>query len=338
MNEVTKFENLVPTYERPLSSLEVRAQVNLIQEVLRDTMIAGTHYGYPPGTEPKTEEEKKTKKPSLLKPGAELLCVVFRFDPQYEVERIRLPERHLEVVSTCTLHYIPNGRRVGSGMGSATTEESKHAYRWSARKCPVCGVEAIIKGRKEYGGGWLCFERKGGCKAKFDEQDPAIVEQDVGRVTNPDLPDQYNTVLKMANKRAIVAGVLTATAASDMFVQDIEDLTPEADYEEGDPRAAAKRAGAKVEQPTKKNPEPPGTSGTHGPGSSPSGNGEGSGPFKPMIPQMKQMIEARLKNSGLTKLDLEGHFKKKLDETDEKGFAFSEYDALEKWISQNRKG
>ena len=35
--------------------------------------------------------------------------------------------------------------------------------------------------------------------------------------------DYYNTVIKMADKRAIVAAVLYSTAASDTFTQDIED-------------------------------------------------------------------------------------------------------------------
>ena len=52
---------------------------------------------------------------------------------------------------------------------------------------------------------------------------------------NDDLADQYNTVLKMSNKRSLVAAVLNVTAASDIFTQDIEDMphvertvTPEA--------------------------------------------------------------------------------------------------------------
>ena len=35
--------------------------------------------------------------------------------------------------------------------------------------CPVCGKRAIIKGREEYGGGWLCFNKRGGCGAKWPE-------------------------------------------------------------------------------------------------------------------------------------------------------------------------
>jgi hypothetical protein len=47
------------------------------------------------------------------------------------------------------------------------------------------------------------------------------------RVENPDIADVYNTVLKMAKKRAHVDAVITATSCGDIFTQDIED-NPEA--------------------------------------------------------------------------------------------------------------
>lgn len=40
-------------------------------------------------------------------------------------------------------------------------------------------------------------------------------------VENQELPDLYNTVIKMANKRALVAATLVSTAASDIFTQDM---------------------------------------------------------------------------------------------------------------------
>ena len=52
------------------------------------------------------------------------------------------------------------------------------------------------------------------------------MSQVAGRVENSDLADTYNTVLKMAKKRALVDATLTATAASDIFTQDLEDYTP----------------------------------------------------------------------------------------------------------------
>jgi hypothetical protein len=211
--------NDVVPYEQRIGALtvqDVQAQVNLIQHILREVMQKDQHFGVIPGT---------GTKPTLLKAGAEKLCLTFRLDPQYEIEQQR-DGQHLTIVSKCILYHIPSGQRFGSGMGSCSTHESKYAYRQSARKCPACGAESIIQGKKEYGGGWLCFTKKGGCNAKFADTDGLITSQIVGRVPNEDIADQYNTVLKMANKRSLVAAVLNATAASDIFTQDIEDMQP----------------------------------------------------------------------------------------------------------------
>lgn len=43
-------------------------------------------------------------------------------------------------------------------------------------------------------------------------------------VDNMELPDSYNTVLKMGDKRSLVACVLIGTAASSIFTQDMEDV------------------------------------------------------------------------------------------------------------------
>lgn len=44
------------------------------------------------------------------------------------------------------------------------------------------------------------------------------------RFENTDIADVYNTVLKMAKKRALVDAVKSTAAASDIFTQDIEDM------------------------------------------------------------------------------------------------------------------
>jgi len=209
-------ETQVIPYEQRIGALsigDVKAQVQLIQHVMREVMQKDQHYGVVPGTGTKF---------TLLKAGAEKLCLTFRLDPQYEIEQ-KQEGAHLTIISKCTLWHIPSGQRFGSGMGMCSTRESKYAYRSSSRKCPNCHAESIIKGREEYGGGWICFAKKGGCGAKFLEKDADITSQSVGRVPNEDVADQYNTVLKMGNKRSLVAAVLNATAASDIFTQDIAD-------------------------------------------------------------------------------------------------------------------
>ena len=74
----------------------------------------------------------------------------------------------------------------------------------------------------EYGGGWLCWNKKGGCGQKFIDGDEAIEGQSVGDIDNPDLPDLWNTVIKMARKRALTDAVLLVTGASALFTQDVE--------------------------------------------------------------------------------------------------------------------
>ena len=210
MNDVLPYEQRVGA----LSVNDVQAQVNLIQHIMKGVMKQDEHYGVIPGT---------GKKPTLLKAGAEKLCLTFRLAPDYEINE-RQEGHHLTITSKCSLTHIPSGQKFGAGMGSCSTREVKYAYRTLARVCPQCGKEAIIKGKEEYGGGWLCFKKKDGCGAKFPDGDEGIEKQVSGRVANEDVADQYNTVLKMANKRSLVAAVLNATAASDIFTQDIEDM------------------------------------------------------------------------------------------------------------------
>ncbi|MDD5189433.1 MAG: hypothetical protein PHE50_00140 [Dehalococcoidales bacterium] len=213
MNELVKQDS-------PLSVSDVKGQIQVIQHVMREAMVKGTHFGIIPGC---------GDKPTLLKPGAEKLCLTFRLSPTYKVEKTDLPNGHREYDVLCTLTHIPSDKVFGQGVGLCSTMESKFRYRKAERKCPACSNTSIIKGKKEYGGGWLCFAKKGGCGAKFKDGDKSIEDQDVGRSENPDLADSYNTILKMAKKRAHVDAVITALAASDIFAQDLEDLTPSED-------------------------------------------------------------------------------------------------------------
>jgi len=171
-----------------------------------------------------------SNKPTLLKPGAEKLASFFGLRPVFLVnERVDdwTGENHggesfFFRDYKCQLYR--SGELIGEGCGSCNSWESKYRYRSANRKCPECGRETIIKGKADYGGGWLCFAKKGGCGAKFKDDDPQITGQETGKVRNPDIFDQVNTIDKMAQKRALIAAVLIATNASDYFTQDIEDF------------------------------------------------------------------------------------------------------------------
>lgn len=274
---------------QPMSVAQIKAQVQTIQQVMEGVMKDGTHYGKIPGC---------GDKPVLLKSGAEKLCMTFRLDPEYETTQER-DGNHLTITSKCTLHYIPNGARMGSGMGSCSSRETKYAYRSAARKCPSCGAEAIIKGKAEYGGGWLCYGKKGGCGTKFSDGDQSIEGQKIGRVENEDLADQYNTVLKMANKRSLVAAVLNVTAASDIFDQDLDDDLLGDDPELGGDHSAEKSA--TVQQPRAKSKPAAPTNG-HASASAPTAG-------KTLNPSMLKVVRATAKNKGVTESEICTHFK-----------------------------
>lgn len=199
------------------SSQDVVAMTHLVQEVMHSVMKKDHHYGLIPGC---------GDKPTLLKPGAEKLCMTFRLAAMPEVFQTDMGNGHREYRVSCKLVHIPTSEVWGVGIGICSTMESKYRWRGGGRKCPQCGKAAIIKGKKEYGGGWLCFKKKDGCDAKFPDNSPEAkeFEKSDAKVENPDIADTYNTVLKMAKKRAVVDATLTATAASDIFTQDIEEL------------------------------------------------------------------------------------------------------------------
>lgn len=214
-----------------MSIERLKTHVLMVQNVMQSVMQKDEHYGIIPGC----------KKPSLWKPGAEKLSLTFRLAPSYNFTETDMPNGHKNFVCKCTLTHISSKEVYAEGLGSCSTMESKYRFRDEERKCPNCGKAAIIKGKEEFGGGWVCFKKKGGCNSKFKDGDQAIDGQKVGRVEYDNPADFYNTALKMAKKRAHIDATLTATAASDIFTQDIEDmvdngtLTPANGHDEAHP-------------------------------------------------------------------------------------------------------
>jgi len=150
-------------------------RVNLIKEAMKRCMVEGQHHGTIPGT----------RKPSLWKPGAELLCTLFQLGTRYPKNSMLIEREngHFVFTLTCELFHIPSGRVVGEGVGAASTMEYRFRVqtedRYTDHGQPI--------------------------KAKYTPY------------------DFYNTVLKIAKKRAMVDAVLTASGASEIFTQDTED-------------------------------------------------------------------------------------------------------------------
>lgn len=201
-----------------ISVQDVVRQAHLIQQVMREVMRPDEHYGVIPGT---------SGKQSLLKSGAEKLCFTFGLSPKLDIRTENLPNGHREITVICDL-YDRAGNHRGQGVGSASTMESKHRYRGApGRMCPKCGAMSCKPGKAQYGGGYYCDKRSGGCGANYkggSAEAKKLDGQPAMRQENQDPADQWNTILKMAKKRALVDATLTATAASDIFAQDLDDL------------------------------------------------------------------------------------------------------------------
>jgi hypothetical protein len=188
-----------------------------VARIQRELMTEGEDYGVIPGT----------PKPTLFKPGAEKLCQFYYLVPRFverTIEGDGETTPHLRVRVTCYLHHgSEDGPIVGEGVGAANSWEKKYRYRTAQRECPACGVPGAIRRSRYDDKGWYCWDKAGGCGAKFPADEPDIVRQELGMVDNPDPYDAENTFLKMATKRAQVDAVLRTTATSGLFAQDLED-------------------------------------------------------------------------------------------------------------------
>lgn len=176
---------------RSLSAADLREHVNLIQEVMQAVMKKDTHFGVIPGC----------KQPSLYKAGSEVLLTTFRIAVSVHVEDLSTPDCIRYRVRTVGTHQ-GSGVVVGEGIGECSSDEEK--YKW--RRCfSKEEFEATPESRRR-----LKFTKYG---------------KDMQVRTEP--ADVANTVLKMGKKRAQIDLTLTATAASDIFTQDVEDLPEE---------------------------------------------------------------------------------------------------------------
>ena len=186
-----------------------------IGQIQREIMVVDVDYGLIPGT----------PKPTLFKPGAEKLALMYGLAAELKHEFIpgdgdTAPA--IQYHATAFLHLGNfNGPIVAVGHGTANSWEKR--YRRDAQKqCPNCGKMAIIKSKPQFGGGWYCFPKKEGCGASFKIDDERLTEQATdAKGDSVGSWDLGNTLLKMAEKRAFVDVVLRATASSSLFTQDV---------------------------------------------------------------------------------------------------------------------
>lgn len=218
MNDLVRVDQHLPE-----TAATIRAQVNRIQEVMNAVMKEGVHYGKIPGT----------PKPSLWKPGAEVLCVTFHIAPSFKIDDLST-EDAIRYRLTCIGTHQASGTVMGEGVGECSSNEEKYKWRRS--------TEAEFNATD--------FDRR---RIKYGHNSQQDRDFEITQVrTEP--ADLANTILKMAAKRAHIAMTLNVLAASDIFTQDIEDLPeglqPDAGVA-GEPRATVRKPSAKKDKDKK---------------------------------------------------------------------------------------
>lgn len=174
---------------RPIAGpSELVAYHREVAKLITDSLDAGVDYGVVPGTD----------KPTLLKPGAERLCLAFGARPEYRL--VESTVDHDRVVQwTKRKKRWFNGANGREWEWEAESGESQGLYRYVYECSIVRNDGRIIMGM----GHGVCSTME----TKY--------------VDRP--RDCENTVLKMAQKRAFVAAVLNAFGLSNRFTQDVEE-------------------------------------------------------------------------------------------------------------------
>lgn len=215
--------------EMAFALAQMKQKLGLVQSFFRDVMIPNQDYGIIPGTD----------KPTLLKSGAEKLCELYGYAPKVAQveEQTDMDTGFYRARVTVALVHRRTGTIVAEGVGEANTNEGRYRWRW----IPEWDAP------KELDKSTLP------CKQRKDKKGRLYK---VYRLENDDPWSLWNTVLKMAKKRALIDATLSATRSSGIFTQDMDDLqewmgaAEEAPVEANQELDIAEPESAPVSQPT----------------------------------------------------------------------------------------
>lgn len=180
-----------------IESVEVSSLVGTLQKIaqvqaaVQRTLKSGHDYDTIPGT----------LKPTLLKPGAEKILMMFGLTSEYEfMEKI---EDYEKGVFAYTIKCIlsKQGQKINEGVGSCNSKENKYRWRWVKENDVPEGID------------------KDSLKKRTNKWNKVEYQ-----VENDEIFSQANTILKMAKKRAQVDATLTVASLSEIFTQDLDDM------------------------------------------------------------------------------------------------------------------
>ncbi|WP_195603821.1 hypothetical protein [Clostridium tyrobutyricum] len=194
-NTLMKSQNQVISLLDSVEIGEVRNTLGKIaqfQSIVQKTLKKGHDYG----------EIGGVTKPTLLKPGAEKVLMLMGLTSEYDI--IEKIEDYDKGVFAYTIKCIlrKNGQKITEGVGSCNSKEDKYRWRWAKEDdLPIGSDITTLKSKtNNYG------------TTKY-------------KIENDDIYSQANTILKMAKKRAQIDATLTVASLSEIFTQDIEDMT-----------------------------------------------------------------------------------------------------------------
>lgn len=190
---VPSLESQVPAQLSPATIVAaVKQRVQIVEEIQREIMQEGVHYGRIPGTQGK----------SLWQPGAEALTIGFNLAAEFEAEDLSHDGEHTYRV-TCRLVDRNTGLVVGSAQAECTTLEEK----WAWRKANEQEYEAAPADRK----------RIKHVQKKDRSGKPIAGQFWANQQVRQEPETMRDTVLAQAEKRAFVRAVRRTTGASHLF-------------------------------------------------------------------------------------------------------------------------
>ena len=196
---------------------DTRTEIALMQDMVRTMLTRGVDYGRVPGT----------PKDSLWDPGAQMIAAGFScYFGERRILKLEDDDQRIAVVVETPVISHKTGHIVATGIGAASTLETKYKYRW------VYAEEASALGYNE--------ESLKSLKTKKDAKGQTLY-----RITNPEQSELLNTIVKMASKRSEVDGAQSlpgvASALRQMF-----DLPAGNGQQRRDNRSAGMKAGQKI--------------------------------------------------------------------------------------------
>ena len=186
-----------------------------------------------PKAAPKAHKEAPMPEPEMLAPEAADVFPDFATSPAEVTRRTEMLR-----------DYVKNHMTVGEDYGVIPGGNKPTLFKPGAEKLnAVFGLSPMVEVSnrvEDWDNGFVAYEMK---VTLLNKRTGGVEAEGIGscnsrerRYKNQDAAGIANTVLKMAKKRALVDATLSATRASGMFTQDLEDIEFESDKGNYSPR------------------------------------------------------------------------------------------------------